>query len=345
MSNDEQEKVNKPKGSRSGKDFDIPLGPAADDVAQGDELYPSSESDEQLFVDPSQSDEAPQPVQSELAEDDAERLKLDDWITEGKEEQEAEAKQSAGKHSAQHSAGSSKKLKRFGIAAAAGVVVFAAVIIAAIFIVAFHPEGTPSQTVDSAMTAIKQGDTETLSQLSSDEANTLSADIETSLYKALDISDYSDVYKELNNSQKRVLDHFNQSLRDFDYQVTGEVIEGDKAYVTVMVYSHDFGTLFQNVISDYMSESLEKVFNGTAISDRNASLLFVELLEKYLPELGEKTVENQIVVILVMQDGNWKIQPFSNEDMNALTGGMYTLLETVTTAEIDENEEASDNEE
>ncbi len=129
-------------------------------------------------------------------------------------------------------------------------------------------------------------------------------------------------------------------MLEFDYELSNEQIDGDKATVDVKISTYRIGDAFSSFIADYMSQALILAFSDATEEDMDA--LASTLLSGKVADMTEKTYEKTVPLSLTKVDDKWmvdKLEP-AGEFVDALTGGLATSFKTIDDAFSNWGEEA-----
>ncbi|MCR5034343.1 MAG: DUF5105 domain-containing protein [Clostridia bacterium] len=176
---------------------------------------------------------------------------------------------------------------------------------------------TPTETADTFLTAVKAQDTETIK----------------TVYEGETLDMLSSLEDEESESEDSLMDddYFGKILLpkmlDFDYELSNEKIDGDKATVDVKITTYDIGSAFSAFMSDYFAQALTLAFGGA--SDEQIEELANTIFESKMDELKEKTYSETVTLDLVKKDDVWKVAEIDedSEFLNALSGNMIKTLD------------------
>ena len=119
-------------------------------------------------------------------------------------------------------------------------------------------------------------------------------------------------------------------IQQFDYEVSNEQIDGDKATVDVKIKTYDIGTAFSNFIQEYMKKAISMKLSKA--SDEEINKTAESILKEQVGKLTEKTYEKTVKLNLTQKDGKWMVDKFnsdSTEVVDALTGGLYSATQKI----------------
>lgn len=176
-------------------------------------------------------------------------------------------------------------------------------------------EATPSQTADRFLKALKTQDQETLKKVYANG----SVDLKKELKGEKDDSSADEID---DKTVKLLID----KLLDYDYQISDEKIDGDKATVKVKITTYSFGDSFQGFVKDYMNQGMSLAISGA--SNDKLSNLANTLLQKHLKKLTKKDYEKTVTLSLKKKDGRWIVRELDEDSdfVDAVCGGMITAF-------------------
>lgn len=176
--------------------------------------------------------------------------------------------------------------------------------------------GTPSptDTVDKFLNGIKTQNNEEIKGIYADE--------EFEFANELNEEDGKELNKVL---QEKMF----PMLMDFQYTLSNEVIDGNKATVDVTVKTYNFGGAFTNFMSNYLTQALALAFGDS--NESKIDKLAANLLETELTDLTEKTYEETATITLTSTENGWVIDELEDDGdvMNILTGGIVKSVSSM----------------
>ncbi|MDO4869710.1 MAG: DUF4878 domain-containing protein [Bacillota bacterium] len=181
---------------------------------------------------------------------------------------------------------------------------------------------TPTETADTFLNAVKAGDADTLKTVyegdNFDVLALLFDDVESDGGDAVDDEYFEKTLTPL--------------LQDFDYKLSNEKIDGDKATVDVKITTYDIGGAFLAFMEDYFGQALELAFSGA--SDKEVEELANSIFEEKINKLTDKDYSETVTLDLVNKDGIWKVTKIdeSSELINAISGNMIKAIEEIDEA-------------
>ncbi|MCQ4638264.1 DUF4878 domain-containing protein [Anaerovorax odorimutans] len=175
--------------------------------------------------------------------------------------------------------------------------------------------GSPSPTdvTKDFMEAVKSQNAETL--------KTVYPDGEIDLLKEAQKKESTDAEKADDALQKIYNEEMKDKLFDFDYEVSNEKIDGDKATVDVAITTYDLGSAFTDFATEFLKQAFSMALSGSSekeINDKAAEILSAELSKMKKDYTGTATLS------LSQKDGQWVMDKIdeNNNFYNIITGGM-----------------------
>lgn len=171
----------------------------------------------------------------------------------------------------------------------------------------------PTETADTFMTAIKEKDAETVK----------------SVYAGKTLDLLKETNKESDDAFQGTLDKaLSEKVFDFDYELSDEKIDGDKATVKVKITTYDLGSAIEDFISEYLTQAITLSFSDA--SDKQIEKLSETLLAKHMKK-AEKNYTETVKIHLTKKDGKWQIDKINNNGdfINALSGGVVESMKNI----------------
>ena len=188
---------------------------------------------------------------------------------------------------------------------------------------------TPTETTDSFLQALKSQDAEAIASVYDgtdvdllEAASDSAEDNETDGDSETTDTGLEAVYEE----------QMLPKMLDYDYELSNEQIDGDKATVDVKITTYRIGDAFTAFFSDYISQAFMLAFSDASEEDLDA--LATTILAGKLADLSEKTYEKTATLSLSMKDDKWVVDNIEDSDefLDAITGGLVTSMKTMTDA-------------
>ena len=177
---------------------------------------------------------------------------------------------------------------------------------------------TPTETADTFLKAIKAQDGETLT--------TVYAGGDLDLLDKAAEADESGETNEDTGLTKVYEEQMMPKMLDFEYELSNEQVNGDKATVDVKITTYRIGDAFTAFFSDYLSQALILAFSDASEEDLDA--LATTILSGKLADLTEKSYEKTATINLSMKDDKWVVDEVQTGDdiVDAITGGLVTAF-------------------
>ena len=119
---------------------------------------------------------------------------------------------------------------------------------------------------------------------------------------------------------------FEEKLLSFDYEMSNEKIEDNKATVDVSITTYKIGDAFTNILSNYIQEAFALAFSGALKEEINKVMnsCFKDEFEK----LEKKEFQKTATVSLTKGDDGWTVDEIEDDSefMDAITGGMVSIV-------------------
>ena len=177
------------------------------------------------------------------------------------------------------------------------------------------PAMSPTETVDSFLTAFKAGDFEGAKEFYEGSADDLSM-----------------IEEEDDPALSGVIADLTSRILDFDYELSNEVINGETATVDVRFTTIDFGQIMGEVLDSMLSDSVALALSGLSQDELEAEIN--ELVESKFSEIlktAKKDKVSDVTVELVLKDGKWLIKDLSDSEeiLDAISGGLIEFAESI----------------
>lgn len=173
---------------------------------------------------------------------------------------------------------------------------------------------SPTDVTNDFMKAVKEKDNETL--------KTVYGGGDLDLTKSVKDGKGKDEFDKLFG------DALYKKLFDFDYEVSNEKVDADKATVDVKIKTYDLGAAFTNFINDYMAQAFSMALSGASEDavNKKAEEIFLSKLEE-----SKKDYEKTVTLNLSQKDDKWVVDELkTNGDFyNALTGGIIDVSKNI----------------
>lgn len=176
---------------------------------------------------------------------------------------------------------------------------------------------SPTDATNEFMKAIKEKDADAL--------KTVYADGAIDLMKEAKQSDSSGVNDELAKIYNKELE---EKLFDFDYDVSNEKVDEDKATVDVKIKTYGFGKAYVDLMEEYIEQLYKLAMDGKTDDEINKEA--AEMLSAKLKDM-KKDYEKTVTLPLSKKDDKWVVDSIkTNIDFyDVLTGGMLDSLKSL----------------
>lgn len=176
----------------------------------------------------------------------------------------------------------------------------------------------PKEVADSFMTALQKNDTKTIKTVYAGESIDLELAFEDESEDDSSSGGYSSTLEKIVGNK----------LSDFDYKLSDEKIDGDKASVKVEVTTYAFGDALEGFYQDYRDKVLKQVLAGA--SDKKIGEMSQGLLKKRLKAM-KKNYTGTFTLHLTKKSDGWVIDKFKDDGdfYNVMTGGTIDALNKI----------------
>lgn len=211
---------------------------------------------------------------------------------------------------------------------------------------------SPTDVAESFLQAVKTGDN---AALQASYAGTIEEPAEgeeeispaSNLLSELDVmsedsSDESNESTEETTEEVEALQTMmNEKLSGFDYTLSNESIDGDKATVDVAITTYDLGSATTTALGEYLQQAIGLAFAGA--SEEYMSNLLNDLLADNYEAVTEKDYTKTVSLNLIKVDGEWKVAEVNDnqEAVDAMFGGMISAFDDFQNA-FDEDDTTTD---
>lgn len=199
--------------------------------------------------------------------------------------------------------------------------IMSVIVLSFCMVISFCACGSPSptDTADSFLSAVKTQDQEMLNSVYDSES-----------FNILDSMGEDGIASNETESEDNVFaNEMKDKMLDFDYTLSDEKIDGDKATVQVKITTYEFGKAMTNTISKYFEKALPLAFSGA--SDEELEKIMNDIFKAELDALTEKKYTGEATINLIQKDGEWKVSEIDEEDelMNVLTGDLVKAIKDI----------------
>lgn len=187
---------------------------------------------------------------------------------------------------------------------------------------------SPTDVAKDFMEAIKNKDTDSLKSLYAGEDLNITDGIETDADESAEMKSlYEEMYAK---------------LFEFDYKVSNEKINDQKATVDVEITTYQLGQAFKDFVGDYMKEAFSLGMTGA--SDDAVEKKGVEILSDKLGSM-KKDYSQTVTLHLTLQDDTWVVDELKKDSdfYDALTGGAVKVGKDMNSTFSEESNDSTDN--
>lgn len=203
----------------------------------------------------------------------------------------------------------------------------------ALFLLAGCSGPTPTEVAQQFLDGVKADDAEALQASYSGDPNTLfSSELEDVSAEADAASADAAAEDQATAELQGVIDdELTPKLREFDYEISNEQIDGDMATVDVKMTTYAAGEALTSFVSDYVSQAIALAFSGA--SEEEISELATSLFSSKMKTM-EKNYTDTVTLNLTKVDGSWKVDALDvdSEMSDALMGGLISAASTMESA-------------
>ncbi|MBQ6389607.1 MAG: hypothetical protein IJH90_08330 [Mogibacterium sp.] len=180
----------------------------------------------------------------------------------------------------------------------------------------------PSATADIFFTALKTQDDETMATVYAGGKLDLLATAAQmdNLDKVIEDTGLSAVYEE----------EMKPKLLDFDYELSNEQIDGDKATVDVKIRTYGMGEAFTETFNDFIAQAFIMMALTNATEEEIAAKA-AEALTAKLTQLNTKNYEKTATLSMTKVEDQWIVDELKSDDaiVDVLTGGLVSAVNGV----------------
>lgn len=118
---------------------------------------------------------------------------------------------------------------------------------------------------------------------------------------------------------KKSIEGFTEKLKDFDYEILDEKVDGDKATVNVKITTYDF----KSSVKKSFQSLYQKALNGEIKSEKELYAYIDKEVFGSLNKLKDKTLSKKVKINCKKKDGKWETDIEQNQDFqNAILGDL-----------------------
>ncbi len=136
---------------------------------------------------------------------------------------------------------------------------------------------------------------------------------------------------ELVGSDAEFVNNLLGKMQEFEYELSNEVIEEDKATVDVKITTYGLGSAFTETVSSYFQQAFVLAFSDA--SEEEIKDLFVNMFKEKLDTMA-KSYEKTVTVEMVKGEEGWEIKDKDTDSplYDALLGGLVTSVKNMAEA-------------
>ena len=184
---------------------------------------------------------------------------------------------------------------------------------------------SPTEVTDTFLQALKSQDGEAMA--------TVYSGVDLDILEAASESEDESSEESADTGLEAVYeDQMLPKMLDFDYEISNEQINDDKATVDVKFTTYRIGDAFTAFFSDYISQAFMLAFSD--VSEEELDSLATTILSGKLADLTEKTYEKTVTISLTKVDDKWMVDKIQDGDdiIDAITGGLVTSFSNMENA-------------
>ena len=176
-------------------------------------------------------------------------------------------------------------------------------------------QASPSEVVGAFLDAVKADDADTIAQVYEGDS------IRAEDFLREDGDDYSE----------EVLKQMGDTLRTFDYEIEEETVEGDTAHVKVTFTAYNYSAVMNNVLARTITEMIAVVFSDKDKEEQTseAERIYLQIFNEEIEKNAESRIQMAAELSLKKADQSWVVQNLSDEEMNAMYGGLPAYYDSL----------------
>lgn len=173
---------------------------------------------------------------------------------------------------------------------------------------------TPTGALDGYFKAVKADDKDAMQEL-------YAGKVTSSLGESLVKDDNSGLPEEV---KKSIL----EKILDFDYELSNEKIDGDKATVDAKITTYNMGTAMENFMKSYMEKAMKVASEDPKNAEKKIEEMAGEIFNEELQKIEKKDYSKDVTLGLEKKDGKWVVSEFDEKSgiADALLGGLFEKL-------------------
>lgn len=167
---------------------------------------------------------------------------------------------------------------------------------------------TPTDVVTNFFNSIKTEDAELL------EASYAGENMDLRELSNMDSEDPDEL-------DKMMADKLLSMIKDFDFKLSNEQIDGDKATVDAEITAYNIGEAISNFMTNFLAKAMEMATDD--VSDEEIEKLSLEILTESL-DAAEKNYTETVTLELTKSGDTWLVNELENDSdvINAILGNL-----------------------
>ena len=179
---------------------------------------------------------------------------------------------------------------------------------------------SPTWVTTQFLNAVKANDAATMAKYYDGEPDENEFDLENMIGEGADFSP----------AMRNTLTNLSKKILDFDFKVTNEKIDGDKATVDVEVKTYNFGKFLTDVMGDYVGTAFSMALSGgQGVTAEQFEAELVKVMDEKLGNLKDKSFTTTVPISLKKTADGWKVQELDDNFVNAVMGGLMSTLSDI----------------
>lgn len=175
---------------------------------------------------------------------------------------------------------------------------------------------SPTETTDAFLKGIQSGDDSAV--------NSVYAPGDFQMSSVLDVDGTEEI-----DQDELIAKTLLTKMQEFEYELSNEQINEDKATVDVKITTYPFGTAVTEAMTDYIGQAFALAFSDP--SDEQLEKLFETVFTPKIEALSEKSYSQTVTIGLTSIDGVWKVDGIEEDSdfINALSGNLIKSMENL----------------
>lgn len=184
---------------------------------------------------------------------------------------------------------------------------------------------SPTEVTTKFLEAVKADDTGTIQETYSGDQSGL-FNVKDAVNNDGDNSASSDSNDAAVNDS--ITNNLIPKLKEFDYEVSNETINGDSATVDVKVTTYAAGDACNSFISDYLNQAFTLALSGASQDKLNS--LATSIFDSKIKSMS-KTYTDTATISLTKEEGKWKVDEIDprSDTADVFLGGLVSSINTI----------------